>query len=521
MSDYTIRADRSSKLVSFKTFLLRWGWFIALTMLVTTVTTAFVPDVQYPPTYEATLLIQSPRPDKFGLPDAAPQNAASQAGAGVFYTNYFVSTATLSLVLPKHKDLQLSDLQAMVSVAPVIGTNVVQLSADGNTPQEAIQLVNDVYTAGTAQVNEQRFKLARVLINNLNKELTQAKQNAADSFATLQSLIASNQVSSFAYVQINNQYQEQLQHIANINKQLLALQQEIAGRNNGILQVIGNTPQVTTISSNTATMGLRLTLSPLVGLIMALGGILLANTFSNRLPLRKKKQEAVQARIAAVIPPLPLRAERLEVLRQVSPCLTLFRHLHYQAGEHMQELHIITVTGPGEREGKSTVATGLALAAAQNGIRTLLVDANPQHPVLHDWFNLSNEVGTLDRVHACAAGITVSLFNQQTVEQNLSLLPIGSQPLSEDVLADPLRLNGLRPLIGLLRQQAELVIFDAPALIDDAGATNLAQLSDITLLVIDAQKSSRTSVAEAEHLLATTGIPSTIVINRARPEIVE
>ncbi|HZO75480.1 MAG TPA: CpsD/CapB family tyrosine-protein kinase [Ktedonobacteraceae bacterium] len=516
MSDDTSSAGRSSKLVPYKTFLLRWGWFIALAMLVTTITTAFVPDAQYPPTYQAMLLIQAPRPGNFSLP-----TTASQGATGIFYTNYFVSAATLSLVLPKYKDLQLSDLQSMVSVVPVIGTNVVQLIADGNTPQEAIQLVNDVYRAGTTQVNEQRFKLDQELIDNLNKELVQAKQDAADSFGTLQSLIAANQVSSFAYVQINSQYKEQLQRIDNINKQLLTLQQQIAGRNNGILQVIGNAPQVTTIPSSPATTGQRLALSPLVGLIMALGGILLANTFSNRLPLRKKKQEAVQAKIAAVIAPLPLRAGRVEALRQVSPCLALFRHLHYWASEQMQELHIITVTGPGERDGKSTVATGLALAAAQSGVRTLLVDANPQHPVLHDWFNLPNEVGTLDRVHACAAGATVALFEQQTIEQHLSLLPIGSQPLSADILADPLRLNGLRPLISLLRQQADLIIFDAPALLDDAGATNLAQLSDITLLVVDAQRSARTSVAEAEHLLATTGIPSTIVINRARPEIVE
>src|SRR5579885_985619 len=357
MSDYTIRADRSSKLVLFKTFLLRWGWFIVLAMLVTTVTTAFVPDEQYPPTYQAMLLIQAPHPDNFGS-----FTTTSQGGTGIFYADYFVSTPTLSLVLPKHKDLQLSDLQSMVSVASVDNTNVIQLIADDNTPQEATQLVNDVYAAGIAQVNEQRFKLDQELMNNLNKELIQAKQDAANSFGMLQNLITANQVSSFAYVQINSQYEEQLQHIDSINKQLLTLQQQIAGRNNGILQVIGNAPQVTTIPSNPATMSQRLALSPLVGLIMALGGILLADTFSNRLPLRKKKQEAVQTRIAAVIPQLPLRADRLEMLRQFSPCLALFRHLHYRAREYMQNFDIITVTGPEERDGKSTVATGLAIA---------------------------------------------------------------------------------------------------------------------------------------------------------------
>ncbi|HEU5227214.1 MAG TPA: CpsD/CapB family tyrosine-protein kinase [Ktedonobacteraceae bacterium] len=516
MSNTTIRAGRSSKLVPYKTFLLRWGWFIVLSMLVTTITTAFVADVQYPPAYQAILLIQSPRPGSFGLSTTTPQS-----DTGTFYADYFVSPATLSLVLPKYKDLQLSDLQSMVSVFPVTGTNVVQLSAEGNTPKDAVQLVDDVYAAGTTQLDEQRFTLDRVLIGNLNQELIGAKQDAADTFATLQSLVADNLSSSFAYSQIDSQYKEQLQRISNMNRQLLTLQQQISGRNNGVLQVIGTAPQITTLPGSTATMGQRLALSPLIGLIMALGGILLANTFSNKLPLQKKKLEAVQTKIAAAIPPLTFQAEHLQTLRQVSPCLALFRHLHYSAGEHIQQLQVITVTGPGERNGKSTVATGLAIAAARSGVRTLLVDANPQHPVLHDWFHLANEVGTLDRVHACAAGASVTLFSQPTDEPNLSLLPIGSQPLSADILADPLRLNGLRPFIGLLRQQADLIIFDAPPLLDDAGATNLAQLSDITLLVVDAQKSMRTSVAEAEHLLATTGIASTIVINRARPEIVE
>ena len=513
MSDDTMHVARSEKLALCKTFLWRWGWFIVLVMVVTTVTTALLPDSQASPSYQATLLIQSPRPDKFGL------SITPLGDASTFYSSYFISPVALNLVLPKYKGWQLSDLQALVSISPVVGTNVVELIASGETAKDAVALVNDVYAAGIAAINTQRFKLVNAMISDLNQELVQTQHDAADSFSTLQSLQAGKLGSSFAYIQIDRLYKEQLQHISTVNKQLLVLQQEVLARNNTILQVVSTMPQVTTVPSTTATMGQRLALAPLIGLVMAVGGILLANTFSNKLPLRNKK-EAVLSRIAAMIPLLPSSRDHLELLRQTSPCLALFRSLRYQAGERMQPLHVVTVTGAGDREGKSTVATGLAIAAAQSGLRTLLVDANVQDPILHKWFNIPNELGTLDRVQACATDGTCFLSGRPTTEEQLYFMPIGNQQLSSDILVDPLRLNGLRPLIDLLRHQADLVVFDAPTLLNDAGAINLAQLSDLTVLVVDAQKSQRSIVVEAEHVLASTNIASTIVLNRARPETI-
>jgi Mrp family chromosome partitioning ATPase len=105
----------------------------------------------------------------------------------------------------------------------------------------------------------------------------------------------------------------------------------------------------------------------------------------------------------------------------------------------------------------------------------------------------------------------------------LGLVSIGNADPKEssDTLKEPLRVDGLEPFTELLRSQADLVIFDGPSLLTDATATNLVMLSDVVLLVVDAQKSQSTTVLEASALLSEMGVSYATVLNRARPEAVE
>jgi non-specific protein-tyrosine kinase len=257
---------------------------------------------------------------------------------------------------------------------------------------------------------------------------------------------------------------------------------------------------------------------------MGLGGVLLASRFSNTLPLQAKRRAMVLPHITEVVPVLPkLHSNRLQVLQKASsPSLQVLRHLRYQASEHEQRLQLITITSPKGREGKSTLATSLALAAAQSGQRTILVDANPRKPVLHTWFKLPNTHGTLDTIRSLAGDTVDPSPIRVTSIMKLGLISIGNadQKESSDTLKEPLRVDGLEPFTELLRSQADLVIFDGPSLLTDAGGTNLVMLSDVVLLVVDVQKSQSTTVLEASALLSEMGVSFATVLNRARSEAV-
>jgi len=339
-------------------------------------------------------------------------------------------------------------------------------------------------------------------------------------------LSAAHQTKSFQYLLLSNLHTKQLQRINRINGLLLTLQQQGVG-SNSILALGSNTPDIMTVSTNQPTQGQRLALAPLVGLIMGLSGAMLASRFSNKLPLRGKKREKVLPYVTTIIPVLPKLHNnrlRLKVLNKFSAeYLLLLRRLVAQAGEDEKELHFITITSPKGQEGKSTTATGLAIAAAQSGLRTILVDANSQRPVLHTWFQHPNMTGTLDAIRSLAKGIVGPSPILSTSVNNLSLIPIGNpnQGESPNALEETLRVDGLRALTELLSSKTDLIIFDGPSLLTGPSAVNLASLSDIVLLIIDAKKSKSSTVLEAREFLSTMGVPFDTVLNRTEREVVE
>ncbi len=520
-----------SWLAPYGKFLLRWGWFVVLSMILTTLCSALLHDVPSADSYQATLQVQVRMQIGNGGTDAL--NTTTEVFSGLF-----TSPGTLSLVLPKHHELQLSDLQGLVSAIPVEDTNVILLNALGDTSQSAATLVTDVYQALLHQVNATRSLVINELDAALRTELNQCEHNIATSTAQLQNLRVTHREFSSQYRLLNVLYTEQQKRAETINTLLVKLGLQQVERNDTltlssnsphigdeILTSANSTPVITTVPGTEPTQNQRIALSPLVGLIMGLGGVLLASCFSNTLPLQGKKREEVLPHITAIFPVMPeLRDTRLQMLKRISPQgLTLLRHLRYQASEHEKRLQLITITSPKGREGKSTIAASLAFASAQSGTRTLLVDANPRRPTLHLWFNIPNTAGTLDAVRSLAAGTTGPSPILSTFAIKLSVLSIGNAEQQEPaaILEEPLRVDGLLPLTELLLKQADLIIFDGPSLLSDPGATNLAVLSDVVLLVVDAQGSQSLTVLEAEALLSRMGVSFATILNRAKPESVE
>lgn len=62
-------------------------------------------------------------------------------------------------------------------------------------------------------------------------------------------------------------------------------------------------------------------------------------------------------------------------------------------GDHGEKLRVLTVTSTVPSEGKSVIAANLAIAMAQTGFRTLLVDADMRRPRLHKAFQMHSPVG--------------------------------------------------------------------------------------------------------------------------------
>jgi capsular exopolysaccharide synthesis family protein len=161
-----------------------------------------------------------------------------------------------------------------------------------------------------------------------------------------------------------------------------------------------------------------------------------------------------------------------------------------------RELRTVVVTSSAPDEGKTTTLANLGVALAQAGRRVLLVDADLRRPALHRAFGLPN-----------AAGLTTMMLEESALARpplqagpvaGLRLLTSGPLPPNPAELFAGRRMDDI---LARLRDEADLVLFDAPPLIAVADATVLAARVDGVILVVQAEKTRREHVQRAKTML--------------------
>jgi capsular exopolysaccharide synthesis family protein len=150
---------------------------------------------------------------------------------------------------------------------------------------------------------------------------------------------------------------------------------------------------------------------------------------------------------------------------------------------------VVTSTAPGE--GKTLVATNLAIALAQASQRVLLVDADMRKPRVHEMFGRSQQPG-LSNVMVGNAKASESL--RQTPVPNLWLLPAGLHPPNP---AELLGSKRFRDFLTSLVQHFDWVIVDTPPVMAVTDSSIAANLATGVLFVVRAETTSRHAALRA------------------------
>ena len=159
-----------------------------------------------------------------------------------------------------------------------------------------------------------------------------------------------------------------------------------------------------------------------------------------------------------------------------------------------EPLRTLVVTSPAPDEGKSTTIANLAVAIAQGGRRTILVDCDLRRPSLHKIFELGNDLGLTTMV----LDQNADLLLQNTGVENLSVLTSGPTPPNP---ADLLGSRHVDRILDLLKERADMVLIDAPPVIGVTDAAVLGARADGVLLVVSAGKTRRDHAERAKELL--------------------
>jgi capsular exopolysaccharide synthesis family protein len=171
------------------------------------------------------------------------------------------------------------------------------------------------------------------------------------------------------------------------------------------------------------------------------------------------------------------------------------------------------VTSPQRGEGKTTIASNLAIALAQHGAGDVLViDADLRRPTLHKVFGVAPTPGFANFL---ADEGELADIVQPTATDKLYVVPAG-RTLS--TLADLLASPRLAPALEVLSDRFKHIVFDTTPLFGISDALSLAPHVGGALLVLRHGHAHRETARRAVNLLATVGTPFLgAVLNRFDP----
>lgn len=200
------------------------------------------------------------------------------------------------------------------------------------------------------------------------------------------------------------------------------------------------------------------------------------------------------------------QAESFRMLRTSIDFVNLDRHAR-----------VIMVTSALDREGKSTTIANLAVAFARTGRRVVLVDLDLRRPALARFFGFSGREGltnvalgerSLDEVikyvavepegTARAGSSSVNGNGSGAIEGVLELLLAGPPPPGGSEFAAS---NAVGEILEELRERADLVLVDAPPLLQVGDAVTLTARVDALFVVTRLKTLRRPVLKELARVL--------------------
>ncbi|MGB8226026.1 MAG: polysaccharide biosynthesis tyrosine autokinase [Sedimentisphaerales bacterium] len=161
----------------------------------------------------------------------------------------------------------------------------------------------------------------------------------------------------------------------------------------------------------------------------------------------------------------------------------------------------ILVTSPAPNDGKTTMVSNLAIAMAQAGQKTLVVDADFRKPMQHNVFGFTNEI---------EKGLSSVLAGQISLDEAIRHCPTEGLDLltSGPDVPNPSELLNSEAFANLLKElthRYDRIVIDSPPITPVADSQILAAICDATILVLRAEKSTKKASQQAKEALVGVG----------------
>lgn len=456
--------------------LLRWWRLIAVVTLLAVVSSA-VSTLFQPAQYvsRTTLMIGStilnPNPD-------SGQISISQQLAAIYAD------------MARREPIQNATMEALgIDWLPVYQARVVpnaqliEISVTDTNPQRAQIIANELANqlilqspaisgGGTETGNRQEF-IAQQL-SSLQTQIQETEKNVEDLQKSLVGLNSASQIEK-----INAD-------ISDLNKKLISLRESyasfLANSQEGALNILSivepaNLP-TTSVGTNKF---LIIILAGFVGFTLGTGAAYLLEFLDRTIKTTSDVERVFGLPVIGYISEISDEENKAVVVHQKpnSVLAENFRLLrsNIEFFQISNPIKTILITSPNQGNGKTTVASNLAISISQGEQEVILVDADLRRPAVHTALGMSREPGLSDVIRNKAE---IQSVVRQAKDININVITAGNTPPNITEVVGSKRISSI---LSRLKDNYELVIVDAPPLII-ADSFNLASKVDGVILVI-------------------------------------
>jgi len=451
-------------------------WLVLLTILLTTgIAVAYVFLAQK--TYEATasILVTSVSTDDAAIRSLPLIFESSDPTRDVETGSQFVNNVDVAASVRRELGLSDSprDLLDKISVQPVAQSNIVAVTAKGDTPSEARELANTFAESAVADRTDQVHSAIDAQLPGIRAQL----QGQTDP------TVASTLGAELAQFETLRNAQDPSFRV----------------------ETLADQPQ----EPASPRPALSIAAGLLGGLILGVAAAFVAQALDPRVRRESQLRRQFRLPILARIPRESARRSKAALgPRQVSAAAAeayglLRSTVDASAANGGGGGRVLLVTGSSPAEGKSTTAVNLASSLALAGNRVILIEADLRRPALAAALDSKPSHG----------GVVGVLIENTGLKDALTPIPgygRNFQALLADYeggwIAELFSIPAAGKMIAEARQMADYVVVDSPPLNEVVDALPLARTADDVIIVVRLGKSRLEKIAQLGELLAEADV---------------
>jgi capsular exopolysaccharide synthesis family protein len=485
--------------------LLKW-WKLILAACLLAGISSFLVVSRQPPIFQTRASIV------IGRAVYEPNPSGGEMGLAQQLATYYADIANRDVIrAATMQALNLSWLPDYVSQA-VPNSQIIEISVTDNDPFRAQAVANELAKQLILQSpsnpdlqEQQRQEFIRGQLELLETQIKDTQEQIAQRENELGSLNSARQIS------------EAQADVSTLRQKLTTLQSNYATM---LSNSLGRAPNSLTLLE-TATLpsrpigpnrGAVILLSIAIAFLISAGAAYLIEYLDDTLETPEEINRALKLPVIGFIPEIEKEVDRASIVaeRPRSLVAEAFRALKVglDLAQTNSPIKSILVASVSKTEGKSMIASNLALTMAISGKKVILLDADLRRPSLHTYLKLPNEVG-----------LNNLLTGQATLQECMNVMPVETLSVitageSTVYPGDLIGSQRMREVLSDLSATADFLIVDGPPILV-TDSTVLSIEVDEVLIVVGYGLTRKSQAIVALKRLEDVGAKITgVVLNR-------